>query len=169
MGINFYPCKVLMKSFTCKKPFWVNFRKYLLQYPPQLNCRNKERPGCKIGGNNFLSSNKIRIGRGTRRRYDNCRRNHSPLRQRKLESDAELVAATTTAGETIFLCCNKIRIGREPRCSHNRRRRNHSSLQRRKLESDTEDRSCNGHCRRNHSPSRQRRIESDADFVAATT
>ena len=55
-----------MKSFTCKKPFWVNFRKYLLQYPPQLNCRNKERPGCKIGGNNFLSSNKIRIGRGPR-------------------------------------------------------------------------------------------------------
>ena len=25
----------------------------------------------------------------------------------KLESDAELVAATTTAGETIFLCCNE--------------------------------------------------------------
>ena len=70
-----------MKSFTCKKPFWVNFRKYLLQYPPQLNCRNKERPGCKIGGNNFLSSNKIRIGRGPRRHYDNCRRNHSPLLQ----------------------------------------------------------------------------------------
>ena len=68
-----------MKSFTCKKPFWVNFRKYLLQYPPQLNCRNKERPGCKIGGNNFLSSNKIRIGRGPRRHYDNCRRNHSSL------------------------------------------------------------------------------------------
>ena len=59
-----------MKSFTCKKPFWVNFRKYLLQYPPQLNCRNKERPGCKIGGNNFLSSNKIRIGREPRRRHD---------------------------------------------------------------------------------------------------
>ena len=117
-----------MKSFTCKKPFWVNFRKYLLQYPPQLNCRNKERPGCKIGGNNFLSSNKIRIGRGTRRRYDNCRRNHSPLRQRKLESDAELVAATTTAGETIFLCCNKIRIGRGPRRHYDNCRRNHSPL-----------------------------------------
>ena len=128
MGINFYPCKVLMKSFTCKKPFWVNFRKYLLQYPPQLNCRNKERPGCKIGGNNFLSSNKIRIGRGTRRRYDNCRRNHSPLLQRKLESDAELVAATTTAGETIFLCCNKIRIGRGPRRHYDNCRRNHSPL-----------------------------------------
>ena len=93
-----------MKSFTCKKPFWVNFRKYLLQYPPQLNCRNKERPGCKIGGNNFLSSNKIRIGRGTRRRYDYYRRNHSTSRQRRIESDADLVAATTTEGGTIPHC-----------------------------------------------------------------
>ena len=127
-----------MKSFTCKKPFWVNFRKYLLQYPPQLNCRNKERPGCKIGGNNFLSSNKIRIGRGARRRYDNCRRNHSPLRQRKLESDAELVAATTTAGETILLCCNKIRIGRERSLSLQPLQAKPFSFAATKLESDAD-------------------------------
>ena len=35
-----------------------------------------------------------------------CRRNRSPLRQRRIESDADLVAATTVAGETI-LCCRK--------------------------------------------------------------
>ena len=46
---------------------------------------------------------KISIGRGPRCRYDNCRRNHSLLPQRKLESDADLVAATTTAGGTILL------------------------------------------------------------------
>ena len=71
-----------------------------------------------------------------------CRRNHSPLRQRRMESDADLVAATTTAGGTI-LCCRKenqyltrtslslrqlqaepfsaaakIRIGRGSRCCH---------------------------------------------------
>ena len=46
---------------------------------------------------------KIRIGRGPRCRYDNCRRNHSPLQQRKLESEADLVAATTTVGGTILL------------------------------------------------------------------
>ena len=40
----------------------------------------------------------IRIGRGHRCRYDRCRRNNSLLRQRKLESDADLVAATTDAG-----------------------------------------------------------------------
>ena len=32
-----------------------------------------------------------------------CRRNHSPLPLRKLESDADLVAATTTVGGTILL------------------------------------------------------------------
>ena len=42
-----------------------------------------------------------------------CRRNHSSLRQRKTESDADLVAATAAAGETILLCGNKKnRIGR---------------------------------------------------------
>ncbi|MCI6314415.1 MAG: hypothetical protein MR588_03475 [Bacteroidales bacterium] len=35
-----------------------------------------------------------------------CRRNHSPSRRRKLESDADLVAATTDAGETILCCDN---------------------------------------------------------------
>ena len=36
-----------------------------------------------------------------------CRRNHSPLPQRRIESDADLVAATTAAGETILLCVNE--------------------------------------------------------------
>ncbi len=35
-----------------------------------------------------------------------CRRNHSPSRQRRLVSDADLVAATTVAGRTI-LCYRK--------------------------------------------------------------
>ncbi|MDY2706727.1 MAG: hypothetical protein SOV31_03210, partial [Candidatus Cryptobacteroides sp.] len=39
------------------------------------------------------------------RSRDDCgRRNHSPLLQRRIESDADLVAATTTAGGTILLC-----------------------------------------------------------------
>ena len=41
-----------------------------------------------------------------------CRRNHSPLPLRKLESDANLVAATTTAGGPFFSAAKKIRIGR---------------------------------------------------------
>ena len=45
-----------------------------------------------------LAAAKNRIGRGPRCRYDRSRRNHSLLPQRKLESDADLVAATTTAG-----------------------------------------------------------------------
>ena len=41
-----------------------------------------------------------------------CRRNHSPLPLRKLESDANLVAATTTAGGPFFSAAKKIRIRR---------------------------------------------------------
>ena len=41
-----------------------------------------------------------------------CRRNHSPLPLRKLESDANLVAATATAGGPFFSAAKKIRIGR---------------------------------------------------------
>ena len=41
-----------------------------------------------------------------------CRRNHSPLPLRKLESDADLVAATTTAGGPFFSAAKKIRIRR---------------------------------------------------------
>ena len=33
-----------------------------------------------------------------------CRRNHSSLRQRKTESDTDLVAATAAAGGTVLLC-----------------------------------------------------------------
>ena len=53
-----------------------------------------------------------------------CRRNHSPLPLRKLESDADLVAATTTAGGIILLCGNGY-------C-----RRNYSSLSRRLLQAE---------------------------------
>ena len=37
----------------------------------------------------------------------NRRRNYSSLPRRKLESDADLVAATVTAGETVLLCGNE--------------------------------------------------------------
>ena len=37
---------------------------------------------------------------------------HSPLRQRRMESDADLVAATTVADGPIFVAATKIRIGR---------------------------------------------------------
>ena len=36
-----------------------------------------------------------------------CRRNHSSLPQRRLESDADIVAATTAAGGTILLRSNE--------------------------------------------------------------
>ena len=36
-----------------------------------------------------------------------CRRNHSPSRQRRFDSAADLVAATTVAGETVLLCGNE--------------------------------------------------------------
>ena len=52
-----------------------------------------------------------------------CRRNHSPLRQRRMESDADLVAATTVAGGPFSFAATKIRIGRGPRCSYGRSRR----------------------------------------------
>ena len=50
----------------------------------------------------FVAAKKISIGRGPRCLYDCSRRNHSPSRQRKLESEADLVAATTVAGGTIL-------------------------------------------------------------------
>ena len=36
-----------------------------------------------------------------------CRRNHYSLQQRRMESDADLVAATAAAGETILCCDNE--------------------------------------------------------------
>ena len=79
------------------------------------------------GGTILFAATKISIGRGiplpprplqaepfslplrklesyaeNRCRYGRSRRNHSSLRQRRLESDADLVAATTVAGGTIF-------------------------------------------------------------------
>ena len=70
-----------------------------------------------------------------------CRRNHSSLPLRRLESDAE-------------------RCGGRDGCS----RRNHSSLPRRKkIESDAEQRRLNDRSRRNYSSLPLRRLESDAE------
>ena len=85
-----------------------------------------------------VAAKKISIGRGPHCRYDRSRRNHSPSRQRKLESDSE-------------------RRRRNERC-----RRNYSSLRQRKLESDAKDHSRYVCCRRNYSPLRRRKFESDA-------
>ena len=96
------------------------------------------------------------IGRGPRRRYDHCRRNYSPLQQRKLESDADLIAATTTAGETILLCSNKnLSRSRNIAAANDRSRRNHPPLQQRKFESVAADRFSNGR-RAGHSSSPRR-------------
>ena len=67
---------------------------------------------------------------------------------RKLESAAEVVAATATAGETILCCRKEIRIGRGSRCCHGYCRRNHSLLPQGKLESAAEDRRRYGRCKR---------------------
>ena len=50
-----------------------------------------------------FAATKISIGRRSRCRYGHCRRNHSPLRQRKLESDADLVAATALQAKPFSL------------------------------------------------------------------
>ena len=49
------------------------------------------------------------------RRYGHCRRNRSPLPQRKLVSDADLVAATALQAKPFSSAATKIRIGRGPR------------------------------------------------------
>ena len=41
-----------------------------------------------------------------------CRRNHSSLQKRKIESDAKYAAATAAAGGPFFFAATKIRIGR---------------------------------------------------------
>ena len=52
-----------------------------------------------------FATTKIRIGRGTRCSHGCCRRNHSPLLRRRLESDANVVAVTPAAGGTITPVC----------------------------------------------------------------
>ena len=47
-----------------------------------------------------------------------CRRNHSPLPLRKLESDADLVAATTTAGGPFFVASTTAADGTIPLCRY---------------------------------------------------
>ena len=51
-----------------------------------------------------FAATKNRIGRGRSLPQRLLQAGHSPLRQRKLESEADLVAATAVAGETILLC-----------------------------------------------------------------
>ena len=56
--------------------------------------------------------------RSTPCRYGHCRRNRSPLRQRRIESDADLVAATALQAKPFSSAATKIRIGRGPRCRY---------------------------------------------------
>ena len=121
--------------------------------PPQIknHCTNE---GINGRNNAVIRKSEPEIkNRCSRRVVAVCRRNHSPLPLRKLESDANLVAATTTAGGTILLCGNGYcwrnysSLSRRLCC-----RRNHFPLPLRKLESDAEHRSRHSRCRQNHSP-----------------
>ena len=80
---------------------------------PRLRCR-RAILSCSIKVAASIPKSELEIK--NRCSYKNRRRNRSPLRQRRIESDADLVAATTTAGETILLRGNEIRIGRGSRC-----------------------------------------------------
>ena len=60
-----------------------------------------------------------------------CRRNRSPLRQRRIESDADLVAATATAGWLFFFAAMQKRIGRRTSLPLRPLQAGHSSLQQR--------------------------------------
>ena len=64
-------------------------------------------PCCRIDrcrrNHSSLSQRKLESDAANRYRYDRSRRNNSLLPQRKLVSDAYLVAATAAAGGTIFL------------------------------------------------------------------
>ena len=68
-----------------------------------LSCSSDEGNGVLQAKLFFFAAAKIRIGRGPRSRHGRCRRNHFPSRQRRMESEADLVAATAVAGETILL------------------------------------------------------------------
>ena len=61
--------------------------------------------------------------RSTPCRYGHCRRNRSPLPQRKLVSDADLVAATALQAKPFSLAATENRIGRGPRCRYGHCRR----------------------------------------------
>ena len=61
--------------------------------------------------------------RSTPCHYGHCRRNRSPLPQRKLVSDADLVAATALQAEPFSSAATKIRIGRGPRSRYDHCRR----------------------------------------------
>ena len=61
-----------------------------------------------------------------------CRRNHSSLPQQRLESDTDIVVATTAAGGPFSFAATKIRIGHGQRCRDDCCRRNHSTLRQRR-------------------------------------
>ena len=97
------------------------------------------------GGLILSVATKIRIGCGPRCRYGRCRRNHSSLPQRRLESDAERCSCATVAAETgatpaaLYLGLCRLRGIQSPPASATAScRRNHSSLPQRRLESDAE-------------------------------
>ena len=96
--------------------------------------------------------------------HGSCRRNHSSLRQGKLESDAEDRCRYDRSRRNYSsLQLRKLESDASDRCRHERSRRNHSSLQLRKLESDAEDRCHYERSRRNHSSVTLQKLESDAE------
>ena len=94
-----------------------------------------------------------------------CRRNHSSLPLRRLESDAERCGGRDRCRSGGFV----LRIMPPswhpvPACVRDGCcRRNHSSLPLRRLESDAEQRRLNDRSRRNYSSLPLRRLESDAE------
>ena len=63
-----------------------------------------------------------------------CRRNHSSLRQRKTESDADLVAATAAAGKTVLLCGNEKQNRTRTSLPLRSLQADHSSMRRRRMD-----------------------------------
>ena len=103
-----------------------------------------------------------------RRRYAYCRRNLSLLQQRKLVSDADLVASTIVAGETILLCGNEKQNWMRTSLPLRLLQAEPFSFAATKIRIGRGPRFRYDCSRRNHSSSRQRRLESAADLVAAT-
>ena len=63
-----------------------------------------------------------------------CRRNRSSLRQRKTESDADLVAATAATGGTILLCGNEKQNRTRTSLPLRSLQADHSSMRRRRMD-----------------------------------
>ena len=96
---------------------WLFLRVFLQRLPsltPEIrnHCSRGVVAFCR---RNHSSLRQRRLESATEERcsHGRCRRNRSSLRQQKTESETDLVAATAAAGETILLCGNKKnRIGR---------------------------------------------------------